>query len=165
MEMAEQRLKRMVCDLLDSENIDEIQVVNLILNFKKNNVKKIIKEFKKVELIGFDSSPEQIIEAICNSFEIEVEDLKGRSRRGEVVIIRHCIAYVLRKNYLFTLERIGEALGRNHATILNSVKVVDNALFTKDRVVIPIFNTMNEFITKLKEDEENYKIQSEKSKR
>ena len=38
--------------------------------------------------------------------------------------------------------KIGEAIGRNHATIINSCRAIDNGFFAKDKLVIETFDRL-----------------------
>ncbi len=52
-----------------------------------------------------------------------------RSRRMDEVTIRHIYGYLLRKIAGMTLQNIANQMGhRNHTTIINSLKIVENWL-------------------------------------
>lgn len=49
-------------------------------------------------------------------------DLKNRSRNTKLVSIRHYFCYFLRENFRFTFQDIGNLLGKDHATIIYSIR-------------------------------------------
>jgi len=65
----------------------------------------------------------------------------------EKIRFRSYLVYVQTMSYLAHKEghsktSIGKYLNRNHATIINSCKMVDNGFFTKDKVVIDAYNNI-----------------------
>ena len=65
--------------------------------------------------------------SVCNSVfqtNFGFEKIKSRSRKREVLYIRHCIAVYVKKHHaLMPLSRIGILLGgRDHSTVINSIK-------------------------------------------
>ena len=61
-------------------------------------------------------------EDYCEKVEMSLEQLYSKSRRRELVEKRMVLAYVLRKSVGMTLHNIANALEKNHATIIHSIK-------------------------------------------
>ena len=64
-------------------------------------------------------------------FSLPVEDLSGGSREKDVAMARHIAIYISRELTYTSLKRIGEHFGqRDHATIINSIKVIEKSYLT-----------------------------------
>ena len=62
--------------------------------------------------------------AIFTNENLTFEDLKGTSRKREVVITRQCVMYVLAQ-FCFTRETIGALFNRHHSTVTHSIQMVE----------------------------------------
>lgn len=75
----------------------------------------------------------QIEEVVCSHFNISSADIKGKKRTREVVQARQIAMYLCKLHTSMPLKTIGEIMGgKNHATVLHSVKTV-NALLETDK--------------------------------
>ncbi|MGD2178616.1 MAG: DnaA/Hda family protein, partial [Anaerolineae bacterium] len=63
--------------------------------------------------------PSEIIERVAHHFGLDVDQLKGRSRKRDVARPRQIAMYLIREETEASLPQIGEILdGRDHSTIL-----------------------------------------------
>lgn len=77
-------------------------------------------------------SPEGILTAVCQKFNLKPEVLRSPKRTKEVVRPRQITAYLLRNLSQISLQQIGELLGgRDHSTILHSLGKIEEEL-TRD---------------------------------
>jgi chromosomal replication initiation ATPase DnaA len=53
-------------------------------------------------------------------------ELMAKNRKRPGVIARHALAYFLRKHTVFSYEYIGAIMGKHHATIIHSVKFIND---------------------------------------
>jgi len=60
--------------------------------------------------------------------DLTIEQLLSKSRRRELVEKRMVLAYILRKSLGMTYYDIGDAINKNHASIIHSVKTIENFL-------------------------------------
>ena len=67
---------------------------------------------------------DEIINHVARSEGLTVEDLKGPSRKAEIVQARFIAIYILRELGL-SFQKIGDEFSRDHSTIMNAVKKVD----------------------------------------
>jgi chromosomal replication initiator protein len=68
-----------------------------------------------------EASPETILMAIADNFNISIEDLKGNSRRREISWSRQIGMYLMRQHTNLSLPRIGEEFGgKDHTTVMYS---------------------------------------------
>tara|TARA_R110000737_G_C14514167_1_gene474202 strand:- start:345 stop:788 length:444 start_codon:yes stop_codon:yes gene_type:complete len=62
----------------------------------------------------------------CSRVDITIEELFYKSRKRDRVEKRMVLAYILRKSFRMTYQQIGESLNKTHATIINSIKNIEN---------------------------------------
>ena len=108
---------------------------------------------RKVRRISFitDKYPRLVFECVSEVFDISYEELIGRHRKQEKAYARHVFCYILKNNTKYSLKEIGEYLGgRDHATVLSSIKVAKNLAET-DKVFRESINTA-EALFKLKKN-------------
>jgi chromosomal replication initiation ATPase DnaA len=70
---------------------------------------------------------DEILEAICLKFGIEIRQIKGKRRDYNIVEARHLLCYILNSdNYLrLYLREIGELINRHHSTVIHSIEYVE----------------------------------------
>ncbi len=76
---------------------------------------------------------EQVLDATMlvlnekNATDYNIDDVKGRSRKRELVEIRSCAGYILYSRNMGTLKSIGRFFGgRDHSTVINGNQNWDN---------------------------------------
>lgn len=84
-------------------------------------------EFRRGRMNAYDF----IIEC-CYEMGLTFDELKSRSRRQDVVWLRHCITYQLRNKEKKTYYEIGKLFNRDHATAMHSCKQWSNFLWQKN---------------------------------
>lgn len=77
----------------------------------------------------------QIKQAVADHFHCQVSDLDEHTTKREIVIKRQIAHFLAQKNDTDSLNMIGAKIGgRDHATVLHSVKVINNLMDTKYRL-------------------------------
>ena len=71
-----------------------------------------------------------ILTRCAEAFGVPPHRIRDRGRLLTVVFARHAYCHVARKNR-YTLEEIGQAIGRNHATVVSSLRASHNLIFSK----------------------------------
>jgi chromosomal replication initiator protein len=72
-----------------------------------------------------EASPETVIKAVTEVFNVSIEDLKGNSRRREISQARQIAMYLMRQYTDLSLPKIGEIFGgKDHTTVLYSCEKV-----------------------------------------
>ena len=70
-----------------------------------------------------------VVDFICSTYHIDEDVLRGQSRGREVVNARQIAMYLMRNLTNLPLKEIGEEFGgRNHATVLSSIRKVEELL-------------------------------------
>ena len=67
---------------------------------------------------------ELLLRAAALFWRHEPDRIIGPSTKRPVVTVRHAIAYTLRNRYNWSFPRIGEALNRDHSTIMHACEAV-----------------------------------------
>lgn len=126
-----------------SENIHDLQgiIVNIAAEISLNKtatvadtIQRSLKNRKIEPIKGFVSS-KTIVEAVCSFYKIDLQDIKGKSRVAAVAQARQIAAFFLKKYTPLSLSAIGNELGgKNHSTIVHSVKEIENRAKIEERI-------------------------------
>lgn len=73
----------------------------------------------------------QITKRVCALFDVTEEQLKSKSRKHEITQARHVWNYLIKKILGWSCESIGDLSSRHRATIMNSMKVVNDSFDMK----------------------------------
>ena len=93
-------------------------------------------------------TPESIIENVARYHNITVEQIKGSKKDATVVKPRQQAMYLIRKLTQLSLPDIGNAMGgKNHTTVLHSIKVVEESI-QKDPAIAKTIAELMENIKK-----------------
>jgi chromosomal replication initiator protein len=72
-----------------------------------------------------EASPDTIVMAVAETFNISPEDLKSNSRRREISMARQIGMYLMRQHTALSLPKIGEEFGgKDHTTVIYSCEKV-----------------------------------------
>jgi chromosomal replication initiator protein len=77
---------------------------------------------------GAPPSIETIQKAVADFFDVRISDLTGRRRLPTVVMPRQVAMYLCRTLTGSSLPAIGEAFGKNHATVLHACRLVSERI-------------------------------------
>ena len=79
------------------------------------------------------SSPEKVLEAIEDAFQVDQASLTGSRRQRHLVVARHAAMYIMREHLKLSVSEIGRAMGgKNHATVIHGIKRVSDYLQSMD---------------------------------
>ena len=111
----------------------------------KDDVERAIKD---VTRNGPDiPKPERIIRETAKYYSLREEDLRGQSRSKNTAMARQVSMYLIRTLTSLSLKDIGEQYeGRNHATVLSSIRKVED-LTLKDPQMAEIIRDITSNIT------------------
>ena len=93
------------------------------------------------ELLGssdtnsYFADPEQIILKVAKYFQIQIADLKGKSREQSLVIARQIAMFILREDSQMNLTTIGLLFGgRDHTTVLHGIRKIQTDAATNQNL-------------------------------
>jgi chromosomal replication initiator protein len=86
-------------------------------------------------------TPEQIVKRIAAHFGVTAEDLMGKGQAREVSVPRQIAMYVCRHKLEMTFQSIGKWFGRDHSTVMSSVKSVEKSLEENNRDIAEAVET------------------------
>jgi chromosomal replication initiator protein len=75
--------------------------------------------------------PEAVIGVVASFFKTTPAALSSRSRRRDVVVPRQLAMYLCRRYTDASLQRIGDALGREHPAVSHAISVVERAILER----------------------------------
>ena len=111
------------------------EILNEIIDI--DSVKRAIKDVIKDGI--YTPTPEIIIRETARYYQIEESELRGQSRSKNVAMARQISMYLIRTLTSLSLQSIGEMYeGRNHATVLSSIRKVENLLQTDQHTGIVV---------------------------
>ena len=95
-------------------------------------------ETAKTMIVGFDEiklkkrpDPKNVITVIAEYFNVSEEEIKSSSRSSQIIRARRISSYILRKDLHLTASVSGHIIGnKNHATVLNAVKFIEDNLIS-----------------------------------
>ena len=74
---------------------------------------------------------DRYINGVCAEMGYTVREVKGQSRKREVVDLRHLLMTIANKEFNLTTTRVGDYFGnKNHATVIHATKKIKNLLTT-----------------------------------
>ncbi len=79
-------------------------------------------------------APEFIIEKIADFYNISPEEIIGKGKTKNVANARQMAIYLIRKLTGQTLEDIGKTIGRDHSTVLYSIRKMEESLAADPRL-------------------------------
>ena len=80
-------------------------------------------------------APEFIIGKVADFYGISSEEVIGKDKTKDVANARQISTYLIRKLTGQTLEQIGEVMGRDHTTVLHSIRKVEENLQNDPKLV------------------------------
>ena len=73
-------------------------------------------------------TPEMIRDFIAGQFKVTINELQSKSRKRTIAFPRQVSMYLARKHTDYPLAEIGQALNRDHSTVVHSVKTITNKI-------------------------------------
>ena len=132
----------------------EIEKLQRLIELRDTKIKEAEQWFQS-QLQGMSISKEQHqqnqvdkehkFETICELTRIGHFELRSKSRKRELVSYRHILAYLGNKRLGMSTLLIGSKLNRDHSTIINSIKKVQDwkALAVQYECEMIIYNEIN----------------------
>ena len=82
--------------------------------------------------VKVDNKPltvDEIVNTVCNQFNVSPEEVGGKSRKRNLVVARQVSMYLAQKHTKMPASRIGQLIaGRDHSTVLHSCEKVEQRM-------------------------------------
>lgn len=72
--------------------------------------------------------PEQILQKVAENYGIRIDDLTDRGQTRDTVLPRQLAMYICRQNLKMPFVKIGELFGRDHSTVMSSIRQIEKLL-------------------------------------
>ncbi len=109
--------------------INSLQVYSIVYNC---NIDMRLAERVLKRAVKMDDHPltiDDIMEKVCNHYNVTPEDVNSKSRKTDLVRARQVSMYLAQKHTKMTAARIGKLVGnRDHSTVLHSCTQVEKRL-------------------------------------
>jgi chromosomal replication initiator protein len=110
------------------------------INFAENILKRSVK---------MDNRPitvDEIVDKVCEFYNVPVEEVGGKSRKRNLVIARQVSMYLAQKHTKMPAARIGKLIaGRDHSTVLHSCEKVEERMKSDKQFSEEIINIEHSF--------------------
>jgi chromosomal replication initiator protein len=128
------------------------------------DIRFILKKGQNVVIENNVTSITDFIEDVMNlcamHFGVQVVELKGNRRDRDIKLARQLSQYIVKEHASFlTLSYVGmQVAGKNHATVLHSIKSINNIIEVKDKEYFPVVQqVVNHILLKWKIDSKQFK--------
>ncbi len=90
---------------------------------------RVLKRAVKVDDVNKPLSIDDIVEIVCNHYNVTVAAVNSKSRKREYVVARQVTMYLAQKHTKLPASRIGRLVGnRDHSTVIHSCSKVEDRL-------------------------------------
>jgi chromosomal replication initiator protein len=101
----------------------------------KHHLSDLILEEERAKLTS-----NTIIKEVAGYFELEPEDVIGRSQQRECVLPRQVAMFLCREKLKLPYTKIGELFSRDHSTVMSSVKLIKKGVENNTAIITaPLF--------------------------
>lgn len=100
---------------------------------------------KKVKVSVLNYKKEHVIDGIQRYKKVTQEELQSRCRKRKLCDARHMYCNILRTKMDYSLIDIGRTLGRDHTTVINSIKCHES-LYGTDEVYTRIYDKVDRYV-------------------
>lgn len=130
--------------------INSLMAYSIVYN---SNIDMRLAERVIKRAVKIDDKPltvDEIIETVCNHFNVSPSAVGGKSRKRDFVVARQVSMYLAQKYTKMPASRIGKLVGnRDHSTVIHSCTQVENRLKVDKEFLAEIQSLENSF--KIKE--------------
>lgn len=126
--------------------INSLMAYSIVYN---SNIDMRLAERVIKRAVKIDDKPltvDEIIETVCNHFNVSPSAVGGKSRKRDFVVARQVSMYLAQKYTKMPASRIGKLVGnRDHSTVIHSCTQVENRLKVDKDFLVEIQSLENSF--------------------
>jgi len=139
-----EELSTFLLEQFPSDPITALQALILRLQTPKSPTPDVAKQIladliKKEAAKSF--TPEKIIKALAAHFGITSEDITSKSQARECALPRQIAMYLCREKLQMAYQAIGKLFGRDHSTVMSSVKQIQEGIEKKESQIVEAVET------------------------
>ena len=110
----------------DLEAGKDSHLLNLIRKYMEKNYHVVKRDLTAKDKYNQDYMINVMLETISADFGVSIEQIKGLSRKSPLPEVRHIYFYLARliSDNTISFEKLGESIGRDHATALYAGKKI-----------------------------------------
>lgn len=136
-----------------NDSVRDLQgVINSLMAYSivyNSNIDMRLAERVIKRAVKIDDKPltvDEIIETVCNHFNVSPSAVGGKSRKRDFVVARQVSMYLAQKYTKMPASRIGKLVGnRDHSTVIHSCTQVENRLKVDKEFLAEIQSLENSF--------------------
>lgn len=83
-------------------------------------------------------TPEKIVKGVANHYGITQDDILGKSQMKGIAIARQMAMYLCRERLKLPFQKIGEIFGRDHSTVMSSIKLIQKGIEDQSITIPPV---------------------------
>lgn len=87
-------------------------------------------------------TPEVVVKALSEHFGVKPEDLLGKSQMREFALPRQVAMYLCREGLKMPFQAIGKFFGRDHSTVMSSVKQIQKEIDGKNPEILDAVDSL-----------------------
>ncbi len=114
----------------------------ITLDDAKDILKDLIKPSRRI-------SVSQIIEVVATKFNVRESDIRGTSRRSDILIARQVSIYLARTLLGLSFTKIGSQFGKDHSTVIHTIRKVENMLKNDPEIVQKVEEIKNLLVSNI----------------
>lgn len=81
----------------------------------------------KLKSVSSEKIRDEVMRVVCEVYQVTPEQIRGRLRLKEITMARHAYCHLCTSlDPMATLSALGESIGRDHSTVINSIKKCNN---------------------------------------
>ncbi len=108
--------------------------------------RRAISDFLKKQNSATDTV-EKIVAAVSAKYKVSKDEICGKKRNANIVMARHICIYIIRELTDLSQSAIGNYFDRDHTTVLNSIRFIENEM----KITSSLEYEIEEMIRKIKE--------------
>lgn len=103
------------------------------------------------------STPEELLTAICIELGCDINKIKSKVRKRELVNVRHIYSYIGKVYFDFTLMSLSKEIGgRDHTTIIHSINTLKDLVKSNNPLMTEMLAIVLESLGLTESDKKNY---------
>ena len=108
-------------------------------------------------------TPEELLKAICIELGCDINKIKSKVRKRELVNVRHIYSYIGKLYFDFTLMSLSKEIGcRDHTTIIHSINTLKDFIKSNNPLMTEMLSIVLESLGLTESDKKNYEQLSRK---